>query len=118
MIKETVNEYRFRDVLMADEYAGWSYGACRALFEYYEQLSEDTGEDIELDPVAIRCEWNEFDTLAEAYDQYSPEEDSGEKTEAEMREWLEERSTVLDVENIDTTADTYKTIKSFLLMSF
>ncbi len=33
-----------------------------ALFEYYEQLEEDLGEDIEFDCIAICCLWSEYDT--------------------------------------------------------
>jgi hypothetical protein len=117
-IKETVNEYRFSEVLRADEYAAWSYGATKALYDYYDQLSEDIGEDIELDPVAIRCEWNEYPNVAEVYDNYSEKENSDELTEEQMREWLEERTTVLDVENVDTSANEYRTIKSILVMQF
>lgn len=118
MIKETVNEYRFTEVLRKDEYASWTYGATKALFGYYEQLSDDLGEDIELDPVAIRCKWNEYANVAEVYDNYSEKENSEELTEAEMREWLEERTTVLDVENVDTSANEYRIIKSILVSQF
>lgn len=131
MIKETVNEYRFKDVLLADEYASWSYGAAKALFDYYEQLSEDSGMDIELDRVAIRCEWTEYDSAWEAMEQYQPEDmptvdnsegmdllEIQEASEKLAREWLEERTTVLDVENVDINATEYRTIKSILVMQF
>lgn len=138
MIKETVNEYRFCDILRKDEYAHWSYGATKALFNYYEQLSEDIGEDIELDPIAIRCEWSEYDSAWEAMETYQPydmpvidlEENKDENgddldlvevsdlEEKVAREWLEDRTTVLDVENIDTSVNEYRTIKSILVMQF
>jgi hypothetical protein len=131
MIKETVNEYRFTEVLLADEYALWSYGATKALFDYYEDLSESIGEDIELDRVAIRCEWSEYASAWEAMEQYQPEDmplvDNSEgmdlleiqdASEQLAREWLEERTTVLDVKNVDTSANEYRTIKSILVMQF
>jgi hypothetical protein len=34
---------------------GFSYEACRALLEFYDEL----GENVEFDPVAISCDWNE-----------------------------------------------------------
>jgi hypothetical protein len=124
MIKETLNHYRFTDVLMSDEYASWTHGATKALFDYYEQLSEDIDDDIELDRVAIRCEWTEYDTCVEAlrdhdeiqYQLYVNELD--EDKEEQAREWLEERTTVLDVENVDTSANEYRTIKSILVREF
>lgn len=123
MIKETVNEYRFTDVLRADEYAGWSYGATKALYDYYEQLSEDIGEDIELDRVAIRCEWTEYDSALDAYKQHYGDDsdlpDDERRTEEEQaREWLDDNTTVLDVENIDTSAGEFRKIASILVMEF
>ncbi len=115
MIKETVNEYRFTEVLLKDEYAHWSYGATKALFDYYEQLSEDIGEDIELDHVAIRCEWNEHASAIDAYNEYNR---MPHNSESLAREWLEERTTVLDVENVDTSANEYRVIKSVLVREF
>lgn len=135
MIKETVNDSRFTDVLMSDEYASWSYGATKALFDYYEQLSEDMGEDIELDRVAIRCDWTEYDSAWDAMLQYQPDDmptvnnsegmdllEIQEASEQLAREWLEDRTTVLDVENLDfeseATAYGCKIIKSILVMQF
>ena len=131
MKKETVNDSRFTDVLMSDEYAGWSYGATKALFDYYNQLSDDIGEDIELDRVAIRCEWTEYDSAWGAMEQYQPDDmptvensegmdllEIQEEGERLAREWLEDRTTVLDVENIDTKANECRTIKSILVAQF
>jgi hypothetical protein len=124
MIKETVDQYRFSQVLRQDESAKWTRGATLALFDYYEQLSEDTGEDIELDPVAIRCEWSEYpsavDVLRECDENHYQifcgiNEEENEKL---AREWLEERTTVLDVENIDMSDGTFATINSILVREF
>ena len=121
MIKETINESRFADVLLSDEYAGWSYGATQALYQYLDQLSDDIGEDIELDRVALRCEWSEYPNTVEAAGEYGWIADSAEDkdtNETLAREWLEERTTVLDVENVDTSAREYRTIKSILVGQF
>ena len=121
MIKETVNDSRFADVLLSDEYAGWSYGATQALYQYLDQLSDDIGEDIELDRVALRCEWSEYSNSVEAAEEYGWTADSADDkdtNETLAREWLEERTTVLDVENVDTSAREYRTIKSILVGQF
>jgi hypothetical protein len=39
----------------------FSYEAKKALFEYLEQLEEDTGEQIELDVIGLCCEYEEAD---------------------------------------------------------
>ena len=70
-IINTVNSNQFIDDLMRDDYAGWTYEDAEALYEYYEMLSEDIGEDIELDRVAIRCEWDRADNIQEVIDNYS-----------------------------------------------
>ena len=37
----------------------FSYDALEAIFEYMEDYSNDTGENVELDIVGICCEWSE-----------------------------------------------------------
>lgn len=61
-----------------DEYASWhrNYEACRAIAEYLESLAEDTGEAIELDIVAIRCEYSLMDDIADFNKQYDTEYES------------------------------------------
>ena len=60
MIKQTMNTTDIVSELMSDEYASWTHEGATALAEWYEELSEDMGQDIEFDRVAIRCEWNEL----------------------------------------------------------
>ena len=50
------------DELMNVRAFGDSYAACLAMAEYFEQIEDCTGEPIELDPIAIRCEFS-LDTL-------------------------------------------------------
>jgi hypothetical protein len=58
--------------LCRDEFAGWSYNGARALAEYLEEYEQSTGEEIEFDPVAIRCEFTEYENVNEAAAQYTP----------------------------------------------
>ncbi len=99
MIKETLTESQFIDALMGDEYASWSYGACVALYDYYNEFDED----IELDIVAIRCEWSEYESAIEAYNQYMDistlDQTSDDLGESIALEWLQERTTVLVAES-------------------
>tara|TARA_R100000808_G_C2051821_1_gene87043 strand:+ start:121 stop:423 length:303 start_codon:yes stop_codon:yes gene_type:complete len=64
-MKETVTVYRFRDAFMqSDTYKNnFSYEGLLALFEYFEELEDDIGEEIELDVVAICCDYTEYDNL-------------------------------------------------------
>lgn len=66
-----------------------NYDACLALAEYLEQMAEDLGEPMELDTVAIRCEYSLMDDIADFNSQYSTEyEDMDDITE----------TTVIDVD--------------------
>ena len=49
--------------------------ALRALFDWYEELSDGTGEDIEFDAIAIRCEWAEYNSIEEIRADYDWAED-------------------------------------------
>lgn len=62
------------DDLRSDEYAKWSYAASHAIAEYLDEMSEDLGESIEWDRVAIRCEFTEY-TFEELTIQFSDEMD-------------------------------------------
>jgi len=39
----------------------FSYDAKKAIFDYLEEYEESTGTPIELDPIAICCEWSEYE---------------------------------------------------------
>jgi hypothetical protein len=59
MIKTlTVHDFHeaFRNSERRDQF---SFDAQRLLFNYFEQVEEDTGEQIELDIIAICCEYTE-----------------------------------------------------------
>ncbi len=51
----------------------FSYEGKRALFDYLEQLEEDTDEKIELDTVALCCEYSEYDDLEDVNKQLGKE---------------------------------------------
>ena len=57
-MKITLSEYEFVRLLMQDDSANWTREAAFALFDYYENLEQDSGTEMEFDRVAIRCEWN------------------------------------------------------------
>ena len=68
-IIDFVSEYDFRDGLKGE----FSYGGCQALYDYLWSLSEDIGEPIEYDPVAIRVEYTEYKSASEALEDYDPD---------------------------------------------
>ena len=66
-MKKTVSEYTFVDALTPDNF---SYEGARALFQYIEELEDDIGEQIEFDPIAIRCDYSEYKNLEEVKEYY------------------------------------------------
>lgn len=66
-----VSSYEAVDLLLRDEYAGWSPAGARVLIEHLEQLEEDLGEPIEFDRVAFRCDYSEYSSLEEVASDYN-----------------------------------------------
>lgn len=104
-MKKTVSMNHFVDgVEEAD--SSFSYNGAKALYEYLIELEADIGEDIEFDPVAIRCEWCEYESATDAAvdllawvprkrneDEY--EEDAQEENDEKAMKKLEYNTTVI-----------------------
>jgi hypothetical protein len=102
-MKKTITEYSFRDAFHnAGRGDQFSYGALGAIFEYMEEYEQDSGEELELDVIAICCEIEESDadTIISSYSIDVEGMDDDEKLEA-VRDYLDENTTVIS-EN-DTT---------------
>lgn len=70
-MKQTVTLSSFRDAFFrCNRGEQFTYEALELIFDYIEEYECSTGEEIELDPVSICCEWAEDDpkTIAEYYD--------------------------------------------------
>ncbi len=73
-MKTTVNFSQFLDAFSDTYKNNFSYEGKRALFDYLENYEQETGEEIELDIVALYCEFTEFENLADFYAAYSDKE--------------------------------------------
>ena len=60
-----VTEYDFIEAFTNLRPDNFSYTSLKALFEYYEECEEGSGVPMELDVIAICCDWGEY-TYAEA----------------------------------------------------
>ena len=108
-MKSTVSMYDFeRAFYNMGRKDSFSYGGKAALFNHLEELEEDTGEEIELDVIALCCEYSEFETALEAAGEYGydPGEEIGidygwyatcsaEEKEKRALDWLQEQTTVI-----------------------
>ena len=72
-MKLYVTESMFIDSFkQSDTYKNqFSVEGLRALFEYFEDLEDGTGESIDFDMIAICCEYTEYDSLEEYNGEYS-----------------------------------------------
>jgi len=70
----TINQYDFIDAFkkMGRE-ENFSYNGLVALHEYLEMLEDDLGQPIELDVIALCCEYDEYDNLEEFQAHYGDE---------------------------------------------
>jgi len=70
-MKQTINVFQFRDAfLKSDTYKNnFSYDGLTALFDYLEEVESCTSE-MELDVVAICCDFQEMESVEEFNEQY------------------------------------------------
>ena len=90
-MKKSISFYDFeQEFTNMNRSDNFSYDGKKALFDYLEEYEEDTGEEIELDIIALCCDYTEFENIDEfvkAYDdtyivwETEPEEE-GEENEA------------------------------------
>ena len=103
-MKTTLSTSQAAHELLRDTNAAWSRAGAFALVEYLEQLEEDTGETIEFDVVAIRCEYSEHESALEAALEQGFELDADEQAEpedwkeAKALDWLQYRTQVIEFE--------------------
>jgi len=94
-MKTTVSRYDFeRAFIDAGRRNTFTYDGLNLLFDYLEQYEEDCGTEIELDVVALCCEYDEntWQDIAENYDiDVSNGEDEKAKKEI-VREYIEENT--------------------------
>ncbi len=72
-MKQTINEYQFTEAFKRIRPNNFSYEGLKALFEWFEELENDTGEEMELDVIAICCEFTEYENLKQYNDEYGNE---------------------------------------------
>jgi len=112
-MKQSINSYDFHRAFEQLRPDNFSYEGLNALFDYLEQYEEDCDTEIELDVIAICCDYSEMSYM-DVVDQYMDESDIIEafwvdnfsdigQTELNehILEWLQERTQVINV-NDDT----------------
>ena len=97
-MKQTINEYQFKDAFQKCRPNNFSYEGLTALYEYLEDYEEDTGQEMELDVIGLCCDFTEYDSLEEFQSEYYDEEigDSYEDIEE-----IEEETLVIKIEGTE-----------------
>ena len=70
-MKTTVNQTDFIDAFKKLRPDNFSYEGLDALYNYIENLEQDTGEEFELDVIAFCCSYSEYKDLEEYKQSYS-----------------------------------------------
>ena len=95
----TVNKYDFIDAFRKMGREGnFSNDGLVALYEYLEMLEDDTGQPIELDVIALCCEFTEYDNLEEFQADYGREFSNIDKR---FKYSIEDNTTIIPIEGTD-----------------
>lgn len=81
----------------------FTYAGKRALFDYLEEYEESTDTEVELDVIALCCDYSEYasalDCIKDAGYNFTPEAgDTPEEQEESALEWLNEQTSVIKFE--------------------
>lgn len=71
MLIDTVTENTFHDAFHGFRDDDFSYAGRKALYSYLYDLSEDIGQPIELDVIALCCDYCEYADFEEIQEEYS-----------------------------------------------
>ena len=94
-MKKIINFYDFeRAFIHMGRENQFSYKGKKALFEYLEQYEEETSEQLELDVIALCCEFSEFENLEEFQNAFS--------NEYKNLEDIENETTVIYIESSES----------------
>jgi hypothetical protein len=90
-IVQTITESAFIDAFMQSSRKDqFSYEALSCIFEYLEEYSDSTGEPVELDIIAICCDWAEMtaeEVISSYPDEFGPQ-DLSDMSEEDTLQWV------------------------------
>jgi len=89
---QTINFSQFCDGFPESYRHNFSYKGKRALFDHLENYEEETGEQVEFDPIALCCDYSEYDSFEDLQLQYPNIEDIDQ---------LRDRTIVIELEEAD-----------------
>jgi hypothetical protein len=102
-MKITVTESMFCEQFKRVRPDNFSRAALEALFAHFDEMEREQGEELELDVIAICCDWTEYDSALEAAESYGFEADKSEDERADTSdrkalEFLRDNTWVLELD--------------------
>jgi hypothetical protein len=95
-MKTTVHLNEFRDTFQFIRPDNFSYDGLEILFNYLTELENDTGEDMELDVIALCCNFTE-DSLSNIVDSYSIDLEGEDDHEQAVKDYLEDKTILVGI---------------------
>jgi len=92
----TLQTHEIVNRLLADSGNCWTRAGAFALAHHLQEWEENTGEQMEYDAVAIRCDWSQYPSAVEAYNDTSSEDELSEDDEKKAMEWLRDNGEVIE----------------------
>ena len=96
-MKQSINLYQFREAFrLAERKDQFTYEGLEVLFDYLEEYEDSTGEEIELDVIALCCEYSEdsYKGIADNYSIDTSQATDPEEVRKIVREFLERHTQV------------------------
>lgn len=103
-MRQEITKCQFSDAFHAmGRESNFSYEGRDALYDYFVELEEDCGMDVDLDVIAICCEFSEYDSPLNAAREYVNQDAWAAMTEDHANEsalnWMRDQTTVIELEN-------------------
>lgn len=73
-MKKTIYKNEFIDTMRDIRPDNFSYDGLVALFDYLEEIEDSCGEEMEFDPIALCCDFTEYDILDWIREQFTDDE--------------------------------------------
>ncbi len=117
-MKKTLSTSDIAHALKQDENANWSWAGAQAMAEWLEETEEDTGAEIELDVVSIRCDYSEYSSLEDWADEYFQDSQASDEENGADNESTDEEIEKMLRENIKVTVHLIEFAGGVIVSSF
>ena len=86
----------------------FSYEGFNALYDYLDEYSDEVGEDFKVDVIAICCDFTEYESWEDLYNNYSYSYNNESETFEELeknnglddfKEWVQDRTIVIEAKD-------------------